>query len=127
MILGIVAAIAAPRVLGAAGAAADNSARQTLSVIREAIDSYAAHHPDELPGADGQESTFINDLRAYLRGAEFPKCQVGPVKNNSVRMTTGVGPIADEATDSWVYKYDTGEFHINSDDTAKDGTPYNQF
>ena len=131
MILGILAAIAAPRVLGAADAATENSARQTLSVIREAIDSYAAQHPNELPGADGLHATFTADLKDYLRGAAFPKCPVGPANNNSVRMMAGSGSItADmttESTHSWVYKYQTGEFHINCDDATNDGsTTYDQ-
>jgi general secretion pathway protein G len=133
MILGIMAAIAAPRVLGAADTAGDAAVKQSLSVIREAIDSYAAQHPNELPGADGQEATFYADLKQYLRGAEFPVCRVGPAKNNHVRMMSGTGSIsagigASEATQSWVYKFETGDFYVNSDDTAADGvTTYDQF
>jgi prepilin-type N-terminal cleavage/methylation domain-containing protein len=132
MILGILAAIAMPRVLTAADVAADNSAKHTLSVIREAIDSFTAHHPDQLPGADGNESTFTQDLKTYLRGAEFPKCPVGPAKNNRVRMLAGATPIATgiggtESTYSWVYKVQTGDFHINCNDTAVCGSTYDRF
>jgi general secretion pathway protein G len=133
MILGILAAIAAPRVLGAADTAGDAAVKQSLSVIREAIDSYAAQHPNELPGEDGQEATFIADLKAYLRGAEFPTCRVGPAKNNHVRMMAGTGSISagiggTEGTHSWVYKYETGDFYVNSDDAAADGAAtYDQF
>jgi general secretion pathway protein G len=133
MILGILAAIAAPRMLNAADVATDNSVRQTLSVIREAIDSFAAQHPDQLPGQGGDESTFAQDLKPYLRGAEFPKCPVGPAKNNRVRMMAGAGSIvagiaASKASHSWVYQYETGEFYINCDDaTAEGGSTYDQF
>jgi general secretion pathway protein G len=133
MILGILAAIAAPRVLGAADAATDNGVRQSLSVIREAIDSFSAEHPNELPGDDGQESTFTDDLKAYLRGAEFPTCYVGPAQNNHVRMMAGSGSITggisgSEATHSWVYKYETGDFYVNCDDATTDGaSTYDQF
>jgi general secretion pathway protein G len=133
MILGILAAIAAPRVLGAADTAGDAAVKQSLSVIREAIDSYSAQHPDVLPGSDGQEATFFTDLKAYLRGAEFPACRVGPAKNNHVRMMAGAGSISagisgSEAAQSWVYKYETGDFYVNCDDTAADGvTTYDQF
>jgi general secretion pathway protein G len=133
MILGILAAIAAPRVLRASDAATDNSVRQSLAVIRTAIDTYSAEHKDELPGADGQEATFQADLKGYLRGAEFPKCPVGAAKNNTIRMMAGIGSIspgigATTATMSWVYKYETGDFYVNSDAVSADGvTTYDTF
>jgi type II secretory pathway pseudopilin PulG len=132
MILGILAAIAAPRVLGAADTATDNAVRQSLGVIRTAIDSFTAEHPDRLPGEDGEEKTFVTDLTPYLRGAEFPKCTVGPAKNNHVRMMAGNGSVAGsisgtEATHSWAYQYETGEFYVNCDDKTTAGdTTYDQ-
>src|SRR5262245_42222133 len=130
MILGILAAIAAPRVLGAGDTATDNAVRQSLGVIRTAIDSFTAAHPDRLPGDDGEEKTFVVELAPYLRGREFPKCLVGPAKNSQVRMMAGSGSITggisgSESTHSWVYKYETGDFYINCDDkTAAGDTTY---
>src|SRR5215831_12061023 len=85
MILGILAAIAAPRLLGASHQAEDNGARQSLCIIRNAIDHFSSDHPGKLPGSDGQESTFKSDLANYLRGQDFPTCTVA-AKNNAVRM-----------------------------------------
>src|SRR5262245_60737475 len=107
MILGILAAIAAPKLFGASQQAVDNGLRQSLGVIRTAIDSFAAEHPGLLPGADGQEQTFKDDLTIYLRGSDFPSCPVGAAKNNQVRMLAGTGSItagigATESTTSWV-------------------------
>ena len=133
MILGILGSIAAPKLLGTSQQATDNGLRHTLSVIRVAIDSYAAEHADELPGADGSEATFKSDIRPYLRGSDFPACTVGPAKNNQVRMLAGDDPIttglsATEATQSWVYKYETGDFHVNCDDMSSDEvTTYDKF
>ena len=132
MILGILATIALPKVLGASKTATDNGVRQSLSVIRTAIDSYSAENDGKLPGADGAESTFINEMAVYLRGKEFPACPVGAAKNNSVYMLSGNGAIADsvsgtEATYSWVYKFETGDFHVNSVDKSADGTTYDLF
>jgi prepilin-type N-terminal cleavage/methylation domain-containing protein len=133
MILGILASIAAPKLLGTSQQAVDNGLRQTLGVIRTAIDSYAAEHSGALPGADGAEATFKNDMIAYLRGSEFPKCSVGAAKNNVIRMLSGTGTVAASiggtaATHSWVYKYETGDFHVNSTDVSADGvTTYDQF
>ncbi len=64
-------------------------------MIRTAIDSYSAQNDGKLPGADGAESTFLNEMAVYLRGKEFPACPVGAAKNNSVHMVSGTGAIAD--------------------------------
>jgi general secretion pathway protein G len=132
MILGILAAIAVPRLFGASKQAVDNGVRQSLGVVRNAIDNYSAEHPGLLPGADGNEATFKTEIAPYLRGLDFP---ISPVaaKNNAVRMMGGTGPVAPsisgtEATHSWVYQFGTGEFYINSNATANDGvTTYDQF
>ena len=44
MILGIIASIAAPRLLSTSDTALDNSLRQTLGVVRDAIDKFAAEN-----------------------------------------------------------------------------------
>jgi prepilin-type N-terminal cleavage/methylation domain-containing protein len=133
MIIAILAAIATPRLLNTSHSAADNSARQSLNVIRGAIEAYAVSHNGELPGADGNEATFKADLTEHLRGRQFPVCPVGEARSSSVRMLAGAGSITDgipatAATHSWVYKYETGDFHINSQALSADGqTTYDQF
>lgn len=132
MILGILAAIAAPRLLGTSHQATDNGARQSLGVVRNAIDQYTTEHQGVLPGADGDELTFKTDIKKYLRGQDFPACPVA-AKNNAVRMMGGSGSIVPSiggtsATHSWVYQFGTGEFYINSNATTNDGvTTYDQF
>src|SRR4051812_19440234 len=126
MILGIMAAIAVPRMLGASQQASDAAAKQSLSVIREAIDQFAAQHNGALPGSDGTEVTFKADLFDYLRGEDFPSCPVGEAKNSAVRMVAGTGTISQgigqtAATQSWAYQPETGNFCINSKEVAKDG------
>jgi general secretion pathway protein G len=128
MILGILGAMAAPRLLGTSKQATDNGVRQSLSVVRDAIDQYTAAHAGALPGANGQEPTFKADVAPYLRGQDFPICPVA-AKNNVVRMMAGTGPIAPSiggtsATHSWVYQFATGEFRINSNVTASDGVTF---
>jgi prepilin-type N-terminal cleavage/methylation domain-containing protein len=133
MIIGILAAIAAPRLFTTAGQAADGAARQSLGVIRNAIDTYVAQHEGKFPGADGNAATFTSDLAPYLRGAVFPKCSVGPVKNNSINIVSGTAPVAaniggTDNSQSWMYNYSTGDFNINSADTSADKTTtYDQF
>jgi prepilin-type N-terminal cleavage/methylation domain-containing protein len=133
MILGILAAIGAPKLLGTSQQAVDNALRQTLSVVRGAIDSFAAEHGGALPGADGQEATFRNDLSAYLRGGEMPTCTVGGARVNDVYMSAGSGLSVPEIEStegvySWLYKYETGDFYINCSSISADGvTCYYEF
>jgi type II secretory pathway pseudopilin PulG len=133
MILGILAAIAAPRFLGVSQEAADGAARHTLSVIRSAIEQYAAEHKGVFPGAGGDPAAFKADLFSYLRGADFPTCSVGEAKNDAIRMAGGSGSPAasiggSATTQSWVYEYEVGDFFINSTAASADGsTTYDQF
>jgi prepilin-type N-terminal cleavage/methylation domain-containing protein len=133
MIFGIIAAIAAPRLMSTSGQASDGAVRQSLDVIRNSIDTFAAQHAGALPGADGQEATFKSDISAYLRGAGIPKCPVGAAKNDAVRMMAGSASVAStisgtDTTQSWVYHYETGDFNVNSAETSADrSTTYDQF
>lgn len=114
MILGILAAIAAPKFLNTSAIATDNGLKQTLAIIRDAIELHTAANGGQLPGADGAEATFIAEIEVYVRGT-FPKCPVG-AKNNQVKVTTAAGVITGEANPlkSWHYSNQTGEFIINS-------------
>ena len=116
MILGILAAIAAPKLLGTSGTATDNGLRQTVSVVRDAIERYAAEHNGDFPGSD--EATFKSELAPYLRGS-FPTCPVGD-KNDEVEvvgLSTVPLPANASGTKGWRYSTSTGEFIVNSDDT----------
>ena len=123
MILGILAAVAAPKLLGTSSAATDNGLRQSLAVVRDAIERYAAENGGTLPGATGDEGDFKSELAQYLRGG-FPVCPVAG-QNDGVKMSDGSVTMAGEAnpTKSWHYNYDTGEFICNSNaSTASDSS-----
>lgn len=130
MILGILAAVAFPKLASTTGTATDNGIRQTLSVVRDAIEMYAANNGGKLPGSDGNETTFKNDLKPYLRG-DFPKCPVG-AKNDRVKMSSSDATITGEAnpTEGWHFNYKPGkgEFIVNYSELSNDGTTrYDQF
>ena len=84
MILGILAAVAAPKLLGTSGTATDNGLRQTLAVVRDAIERYAAENGGKFPGTEPRRSRPT--LAPYLRGT-FPTCPVGN-KNANVAVGT---------------------------------------
>src|SRR3954471_24576018 len=62
MILGILAAVAAPKLLGTSSTAADNGLKETLSVIRDAVERFTAEHGGALPGQGGTEAGLKTDL-----------------------------------------------------------------
>ena len=110
LILGILAAVAAPKFLNTSAAARDNGLKQTLSIVRDAIEIYAAENGGNLPG---QADDLPGDLAPYLRG-EFPTCPVGP-QDKLVTYTTGSGITADAVPmASWKYSVSSGEFICNS-------------
>jgi prepilin-type N-terminal cleavage/methylation domain-containing protein len=114
VILGILAAVAAPKLLDTSATATDNSLKQTLAVVRDAIERYAAEHGGALPGANGAPLTFKTDLGPYMRG-RFPACPVGEGAPRKVKMMSGTGPVEAEATPArgWMYYFEIGEFIVN--------------
>ena len=71
-----------------------------------------------LPGADGTEATFKNDLAPYIRHS-FPKCPVAPATNAVVTMST-MDPLEgnDVEGTAWRYNYVTGEFICNNENST---------
>lgn len=129
LILGILAAVAAPRLLDTSAEAQDASVRQSLSVIRDAIDKYRAIN-GEWPAQDSAGSTFKAQITPYLAGP-IPPGPVGPAKgDNRVRVVTKSGPIGGGTTPNraWKFNSETGEFIYNYDGVSSDGvTLYEEF
>jgi len=129
MILGILAAVAVPKLINATASATDNSLKQTIHVVRNAIEMYAAQNNSALPGADGTEATFISNLKPYLQNGVFPTCPLGK-KDTSVSVVdvaTDTALTADNST-SWMYNKKDGRFIFNSNATCADGTTtYDKF
>lgn len=141
-ILGIVAAIAVPRMTEASTRASANALQATLTNVRKAIDCYYAEHgkyPGYVPGtdtpdgarfhqqllqytqADGEANTTYGHpyvYGPYLR-SPFPK---NPTNNlDTVYMKANPGD-ADPADGSvgWVAVLSTGDFQISATDTSLD-------
>ena len=114
LILGILAAIAVPRLFNTSATAVDNGVKQTLGTVRDAIELYAADNA-KLPG-QGATPDLPADLAPYIRGP-FPNCPVGNSADpDGVKYSTGTTAFIGEATPTskgWHYKQDTGEFIIN--------------
>ena len=129
MILGILAAVAVPRLIGTTGNATDNGLRQSLGVVRDAIEMYAAEHGGALPGAAaGTQAAFKADLTTYVRG-EFPKCPVGNKNADVAIVSTATGTALTPAgTEGWMYDKVDGRFIANTGAATNDGsTTYDKY
>ena len=131
MILGILAAVAAPKLLGTSGTATDNGLRQTLGVVRDAIERYAAENGGEYPGADGlkrlSRPTSLRTCAAHSRPARSATTRTTKWQSPT-RPSTPLGVDA-AATKGWRYSYATGDFIVNSADNDNSDTPvaYNTY
>jgi type II secretory pathway pseudopilin PulG len=114
MILGILAAVAAPKLLGTSSSASDNGLKETLGVVRDAIERYAAEHGGTLP--DGtSEATFKAAMLPYLR--VFPK---SPLTNtDTVAIATSAGTTTPAGAQAWMYNKADGTFIVNNATSIK--------
>ena len=129
LILGILAAIAVPKLFDTSAKAIDNGVKQTLGTVRDAIELYAADN-GTLPGQGGTPDLPL-DLAKYIRGP-FPNCPVGsPTDPDGVKYTNAAGTIVGEATPAkgWHYNQETGEFIINfnGESNVAAGVTYDKF
>jgi general secretion pathway protein G len=125
MILGILAGVAAPRLLNTSQTATDNGLRQTLSIVRDAIELYVADN-GSLPPCANATTSLQDALIPYLR--TFPVCPIG-TQDDDVTATTDT-PIAADGTPAtgWKYNTATGEFIANSAALSGDAaTAYEAF
>ena len=112
LILGILAGVAAPKMFNTSAAATDNGLKQTLGIIRDAIELYAAQHGGEFPPSDNS-ANFQAALKDYIRGP-FPKCPIGPAKNSTVLVVSGPTTTgAAEPDEGWAFNSSTGQFICN--------------
>ncbi len=113
MILGILAAVAAPKLLGTSSAATDNSLKASLGVVRDAIERYAADNGGALP------TDLAEDLKPYIR--VFPKSPLiaDPTAAVTVRVVSAAGDLEADGTEAWAYNSTTGQFICNSGDATK--------
>jgi len=127
MILGILAGVAAPKLLSVSGDATDNGLKQTLSIIRDAIELFAASNGGDLPTCtvDGTGTgDFHEDLAPFIRGDTFPVCPVG-ANDFKVTPISGVGATVADGLTGWMFNTTDGTFICNDGvGTTGDGIIY---
>lgn len=117
LILGILAAIAVPKVFNNADDAVDSSVAQTLATLRDAVELYktqlnAGGYPQ------GTSTDIQTKLTPFIRGTKFPKAKVGGQNSSDVKVDSS---LTVGGTEGWVYDPATGDFIINSNALTQDG------
>lgn len=114
LILGIVAAVAVPRMFNTADTAGENATRQQLALLRTSIELYRSTNGVYPPGSD-----LSAELQPFLRGP-FPAPQLGTVRGLRGVLIDGDGDAAVAAQavnppdgNGWVYKPSNGDIKLN--------------
>ena len=113
LILGIIAAVAAPRMFDTAATAEENTTRQQLGVMRNAIEMYRARS-----GVYPATGELPNAMATMLNGP-FPAPTIGDVRNNNnvyydSDANTAVNVVASASADAgWAYKPANGSLKLN--------------
>lgn len=111
LIIGILAAVAAPRMFDTAGDARDAATKASLGIVRDSIELYKAQN-----GSYPTNANFTTAIGPYIKGT-FPKVQTtqvpGTNQNNSVASNAGNPITAPTGTQGWAYNETTGEFVVN--------------
>lgn len=112
LVVGIIAAIAAPNAFDTASTAKLNATRQSLAVLRDAIELYRATN-GALPGDAGTPADFKNDINPLLKG-QFPRNQLpGVGEPGKVKVETAGAPLTPTGPRGWQYDNLTGQLIIN--------------
>ena len=114
LVLGIIAAIAAPKMFDTADDARTNSAISSVVIIRDAIELYRAQN-GEFPGNAGTEADFKADMTAFLKGP-FPlnPLTAATGTERSVKVETAGTALTASGAEDWKYDNTTGDFIINT-------------
>ncbi len=141
VIIGILAAIAVPRLSRGSAGATSSAVISDLTIVRNAIQLYAAEHTSTFPTLD-----IVNQLTKYSDSAgninpaktdvfrygpylmAMPKCPVGNIGKDGVLIdATNSPPTPSGNAMGWVYNPTTGEFLVNSTATDDTGKAYNTY
>ena len=109
LIVGILAAVAAPKMFDTSTKARESATKASLSVVRNAIELYYSEHNVYPTAVQLVEVTKVSPdgMKNFIKGP-FPVSSYGK-KDASVL----AGTAADSGTTGWVYDAATGSFWVN--------------
>lgn len=106
LVLGIIAAVAAPKLFDTAGDARINSSKQSLAILRNAVELYKA--------SSGSYPADKAAIQTMLKGP-FPINQISAAVNDaSLAVVTAGTALSASGAQDWKYDSTTGEFIINT-------------
>jgi len=122
MILGILAAVAAPKFLGQAQNANEGNMKQSLTIIRDAVEIFASQNNGTLPG-----DSFVTEIQPLLRSGKIPPSPIAS-GTPTVKIVSGNFDVsAITGTEHWTYFKGDGSFVVNSTDTDDNSIPYHDY
>ena len=109
LIIGILAAVAAPRMFDTAGNARDAATKASLGIVRDSIELYRSQNGTYPPA-----TSLPTAIKPYMKGT-FPSVQTTQATNqNNTVVASTADPISVVAGSAgWAYNQTTGEFVIN--------------
>lgn len=119
LILGIIAAVAAPRMFDTAATAEENTTRQQLGVMRNAIEMYRARS-----GIYPTTNNLPEAMASMLNGP-FPAPTIGSVRDNTTvyydsDTDSAISVVPNPSADAgWAYKPANGSLKLNVDGSEK--------
>ena len=148
VIIGVLAAIAIPRLSRGSAGANQAALQANLSTVRNALAVYAAEHNNKFPGPDA--AGFKDDLTTYTNvGGDsqaakdpthkfgpylvaIPPCPVGEAAGTATAanvLISATSPPTPDTTngEGWVYNVTTGEFLPNTDQTDSEGKAWKTY
>lgn len=106
LVIGIIAAIAAPKMFDTANDARLNSTVQSLTILRDSIELYRA--------SNGSYPTTQAQIESMLKGP-FPKNQIAAAANDaSISIVTDGTALSASGAHDWKYDSTSGELIINT-------------
>ena len=153
VILGVIAAVAIPRISSARRNSGESALRGNLATIRSAIDRYYLEHNNTYPAAKGDgvndagsSDAFLSQLQnytdidgiasadrdsafpfgPYIRG-KFPALPVGVnAGEDKIKLFNDAAPLTVDPSKErgWFFNRQTGQFIANADEAGSDGQPY---
>ena len=156
VILGIIAAVAIPRISSGSKTAGESALRANLTTIRSAIECYYLEHKQTLPAAKGDgvnalktQLALSNQLTKYTNADgvysedKDPGFPFGPyIRNTFPAQTVGSSAgkntvkimqinqplVANNGEDfGWLYNIITGQFIANCTELGPDGKPFSSW
>ena len=143
VIIGILAAIAIPRLSRGSLGASESALSSNLAILRNAIDLYAAEHEgkfptiasyrDQLTKYSNIDGTQFSDVKSdpckygpYLR--KLPPLPLGTRRDSDVFVDGSTGTVGASAG-GWYYNPNNGNIRANLPDAEKDvaGKQYNDY